>query len=127
MGEDSIENFFKNRLVVTGVSKDYIKKSDMFVQYQLCCNDNSQRCQPRSTLYNRLEHIGVRLHDKQLHGCDIFRGVKINTFVKEEIDDDDENEQIEKQKIEIQKLKEEIAKLKQDYIVLEESYLNANT
>ncbi len=74
-GEDSIQNFFNRLVNKTGNEKDYIKRSELFETYMRFCNKNSQRCQPRSSLFNRIEQIGVL--KSTLHGLDIYRGVKV--------------------------------------------------
>lgn len=73
--EDSIESFCKYRVQQTGNSKDTVKRTDLFESYKQYCNDNSQRCQPRSTLYSRLEHM--KIQTSTLHGIDIYRGIKV--------------------------------------------------
>jgi P4 family phage/plasmid primase-like protien len=74
-GEDSIQNFFNRLLIKTGNDKDFIKRSELFEHYMKFCNKNSQRCQPRSSLFNRIEQLGVL--KSTLHGLDIFRGITV--------------------------------------------------
>ena len=89
-GEDSIKTFFDRMLILTKNPKDTIKKTDLFEPYRQFCNDNSQRCQPRSSFFNRLEQIGVS--KTVLHGYDVFRCVKLNLEDLEKDDEDLEKE-----------------------------------
>ena len=74
-GEDSIKTFFDRILKKTNNNKDTVSKSLMFDTYRKFCTDNSQRCQPRSSLFNRLDQIGIK--KTVLHGYDVFRGVSL--------------------------------------------------
>lgn len=88
-GEDSIKTFMDRFVHKTENTKDYITKNIMFDTYRQFCNDNSQRCQPRSSLFNRLEQIGIKISDKKLHGYDVFRFVKLELEDNEEYDEND--------------------------------------
>jgi len=115
--EDSIEAFFKYRCIFTKKSSDYIKRSELFELYKQYCNENSQRCQPRSTLYARLGHL--KIETCVLHGLDIYRGIKIkmnadtdepNPFDNGIIDEDKET--IKRQAQQIEELKKQLEELK---------------
>ena len=54
-GEDSIKTFFDRFLKITKNHKDTHTKLQLFETYRQYCNDNSQRCQPRSSLFNQEE------------------------------------------------------------------------
>jgi uncharacterized coiled-coil protein SlyX len=43
--------------------------------YQEYCNNNSQRCRPRSTLWKRLDDL--KIINATLDGYDIFRGIRV--------------------------------------------------
>lgn len=73
--EDSIESFFNNRILFTKDNKDSMRKNELFNTYQEYCKENSQRCQPRSTMFNRLNH--KKLETSKLHGYDVYRGIKL--------------------------------------------------
>ena len=116
-GEDSIETFLTRFIKMTDSTGDYIKRSELFEQYQSFCNENSQRCQPRSTLFQRLSHKG--LEKSTLHGYDIYRKIKC-TFGLSSITEDatdykalfhEEQKRRIKAEHENQKLKLEIKKL----------------
>lgn len=77
--EDSIETFITRFITKTNDQKDYIKRSILFETYQNFCKKNSQRCQPRSSLYNRLEHLGFVT--KTLDGYDVFRFIKCSWII----------------------------------------------
>ena len=91
-GEDSIASFFKHGLKFTDDKKDYIRKNVLFEVYKNYCNQNSQRCQPRSTLYNRLTHM--KYSSTKLNGYDVYRNMKL--VLATEIDDEDYNNGIDK-------------------------------
>ena len=76
--EDSIKTFIDRKLTITKSNSDIIKKNTLFEAYKSFCNNNSQRCQPRSNLFNRLEQI--RLNISVLHGYDVYRGIKLVTL-----------------------------------------------
>lgn len=75
---DSITSFLTSKLIVTGNDKDYIRKADMVRVYQAYCNENSQRCKPRSTLFKRMDDIQVR--STKLDGYEVYRGVRIKEY-----------------------------------------------
>jgi P4 family phage/plasmid primase-like protien len=75
--EDSIETYFERVIKITNNQKDVIKKTDFFENYKMFCNLNSQRCLARSSFFQRLSQKNINLHDKPLHGCDVYRGVKV--------------------------------------------------
>lgn len=81
--EDLIESFIETKLVATGNDKDYVKRGQIFELYKAYCNSNSQRCKPRSILFNRLSDINVKLAKKD--GYDVYRGIKIKGL--EDVDD----------------------------------------
>jgi len=89
--EDSIETFLKRFISITKNEKDYIRKKNIFETYKSFCDTNSQRCQPRSSLFNRLEHLKVET--KVLHGYDVFRKIKCsyNKSCEDEDDEDDKD------------------------------------
>jgi len=92
--EDSIKTFLERKLIITKNNADIIKKNTLFEAYKSFCNNNSQRCQPRSNLFNRLEHLG--LNTIILHGYDVYRCLKLVSLDSEFdvgiFDDDDEQE-----------------------------------
>jgi hypothetical protein len=88
--EDSIETFLKRFISITKNEKDYIRKKNIFETYKSFCDTNSQRCQPRSSLFNRLEHLKVET--KVLHGYDVFRKIKCSYNKSCEDEDEDEEE-----------------------------------
>jgi P4 family phage/plasmid primase-like protien len=75
--EDSIKTFTDRKMQITNNKSDVVKKNTIFEAYKDFCNDNSQRCQPRSNLFNRLEHLGIKT--SLLHGYDVYRGIKLLT------------------------------------------------
>jgi hypothetical protein len=75
------------KIKITKNQKDVIKKKDLVESYQLFCSENSQRCQPRSSLFNRLEQVGIDLSDEKLHNYDVYRGIQI---INNEEDNDKE-------------------------------------
>ena len=87
--EDSIETFLKRFISITKNEKDYIRKKNIFETYKSFCDTNSQRCQPRSSLFNRLEHLKVET--KVLHGYDVFRKIKCSYNKSCEDEDEDED------------------------------------
>lgn len=82
--EDSIESFLEKRLKVTNNKKDFIRRGALFDLYKLFCNANSQRCKPRSTLFNRL--ADMKIMSSTLDGYDVFRGI----IISEEKEDTEE-------------------------------------
>jgi hypothetical protein len=103
--QDSITSFLKNKIVITDNDKDYIKRKEVVDIYQKYCNDNTQRCQPRSTLFKRFDDLKIRI--ATLHGYDVYRGIKIINSVKQEINDEDYDNGIEKVDYSIKVTKEE--------------------
>ena len=96
--EDSIETFLKRFISITKNEKDYIRKKNIFETYKSFCDTNSQRCQPRSSLFNRLEHLKVET--KVLHGYDVFRKIKCSYNKScEDEDEDDEEDAVVDEKI----------------------------
>ena len=75
MSEDSIESFLKNKITRTDNSKDLIRRKELFEAYKDYCNDNSQRCQPRSTLFNRMQHLKFESYTKD--GYDVYRYIQL--------------------------------------------------
>jgi P4 family phage/plasmid primase-like protien len=102
---DSITSFLKNKIVISGNDKDYIKRKDVVDIYQKYCNDNTQRCQPRSTLFKRFDDLKIRV--ATLHGYDIYRGIKIINHEIQEINDEDYDHGIEKIDYSVKVTKEE--------------------
>jgi hypothetical protein len=91
--QDSITSFLKNKITISGNDKDYIKRKEVVDIYQKYCNDNTQRCQPRSTLFKRFDDLKIRI--ATLHGYDVYRGIKIINSEKQEINDEDYNNGVE--------------------------------
>jgi hypothetical protein len=122
--EDSIKTFTDRKLIITNNKSDIIKKNNLFEAYKAFCNNNSQRCQPRSSLFNRLEHL--RLTTSILHGYDVYRGIKL-AILDNELDqglfDEDEQPQINYEELylnsqkEIDELKSKIKLLESQKIV----------
>ena len=73
--EDSIKTFTDRKISVTNIKTDIVKKNTIFESYKTFCNNNSQRCQPRSNLFNRLEHL--KITTSVLNGYDVYRGIKL--------------------------------------------------
>jgi putative DNA primase/helicase len=80
--EDSIESFISAKCVITNNEKDYIRKLLLFDAYKAYCTSNSQRCKPRSTLFNRLADKNVELKLKGKDGYDVYRGIQIKLDVR---------------------------------------------
>jgi hypothetical protein len=87
-GSDSIQNFFERLVIKTTNTKDFIKRSELFDKYMNFCNKNSQRCQPRSSLFNRIEEYGAV--KSTLHGLDGYRCIKVKELDFIELDEEDE-------------------------------------
>lgn len=140
-GEDSIETFITRFLKITESTGDYVKRSELFEHYQSFCNENSQRCQPRSTLFQRLSHKG--LEKSTLKGYDIYRKIKCmyggnaipedatdyKALFEEErkrrIDAENENQKL---KLEIKKINEVRTKERDTYItnlILQENIIKS--
>ena len=77
--EDSITTFINRMLVVTEDKKDFIKKGQLFENYQAFCIDNSQKCHRRSELFDRLKE--KRFITSVKDGYDVYRKVKLNTVL----------------------------------------------
>ena len=87
---DSIKTFIDRKIKITENVKDVIKKKDMVEYYFSFCNENSQRKQPRSSLFNRLNQINIYLSEKKLNNYDVYRGIQfINDENNDENDDQD--------------------------------------
>lgn len=103
-GEDSIQSFFDNKCEFTGNKKDYIKLKPLMDIYQQYANENSQRCQKRSTLYTRLEAI-KGITKTILDGYDVYRGIKIIESKQQTEDNDldsgitEDNNELDKDEI----------------------------
>lgn len=119
-GEDSIETFITRFIPKTDNDKDITRRKELFEKYQLFCNKNSQRCQHRSTLYNRLQHMNINSYT--LDGYDIFRYLKCtfkkddntgNMFINNNKDDEYEklNELYEKKDKQLEEALERLNKL----------------
>jgi P4 family phage/plasmid primase-like protien len=111
--EDSIEKFIKQFVTHSDNSKHYIKRKAIFEKYKSFCDANSQRCQPRSTLFNRLEHLKFPV--STLDGYDVYRNIKCSF---DELDEDDTNDSMfgksnesKRLKLRIQELEEQIKQL----------------
>lgn len=120
--EDSIKTFTDRKIITTDDKNDYLKKNEIFEAYKTFCNNNSQRCQPRSSLFNRLEHLNLKT--SLLNGYDVYRCVKLvydDPFGDLDTDITDEEspptidyEDLYKKSLdEIKELKEQIKKLQQ--------------
>lgn len=86
--EDAITSFLKHKIKITTDSKKYIKKAELFEIFRKYCNENSLRCDPRSTLYNRFKEKGIET--TKLNGYDVYRKVEIIYY--DETDEDDPTE-----------------------------------
>jgi hypothetical protein len=73
---DSIESFIKRRIIKTDVYEDTLKKNELFDSYKTFCNENSQRCIARTTLWARISQLGI--NTRPLHGYDVYYGIKID-------------------------------------------------
>ena len=78
--EDSIKSFCKTKLVITNNYDDYIRKKVLFQSYNTYCDKNSQRCKPRSTLFNRLSDM--KISTRNLDGYDVYYGIKVTPDVE---------------------------------------------
>jgi len=114
--EDSIKTFIDRKLKITNDKNDKITKSELFKVYNTFCNDNSQRCQPRSSLFNRLEHMNITT--SVLDGYDIYRGLSVVDIINEDESPfdigitDKRDELIKKLQEENEQLKAELEKFK---------------
>ena len=91
--EDSITSFIDSQLIITSNDKDFERRGVLFDIYKLYCNNNSQRCKPRSTLFKRLEDLKVRIIKKD--GYDVYRGLKVRTETKKEEPEEEAEEEPE--------------------------------
>lgn len=119
--EDAITSFFKYALEFTDNKSDYIKKSDLFEHFKQYCNDNSLRCDPRSSLYARLmEH---KMLTVKYNGYDVYRCMKMRKNIEEVNNEEAYEYGVNKKdqsintnmflQSENDKLKEEVARLKE--------------
>ena len=92
---DSITSFLKYRVKFTKDVKDKVAPVDMFKIYQKYCQDTSKQCKPRTTLYNRLEHLKVV--KKIYNGYPSFHYIKIIHEDDEEENNDEDIKEKEKQ------------------------------
>jgi hypothetical protein len=79
MQQDSIETFITRLIKVTKNKNDSCRKNELFENYKTFCNSNSQRCQPTTSLWQRLgqmQNIGVTT--SVLNGYDVYRGLIIS-------------------------------------------------
>ena len=84
---DSIKTFIDRKIKITKNNKDVITKKEMVDSYFNFCDGNYQRKQPKTSLYARLEQVGIKKSLTRLHNYDVYRGIKIIDDV-----DDDEND-----------------------------------
>ena len=84
---DSIKTFIDRKIKITKNNKDVITKKEMVDSYFSFCDGNYQRKQPKTSLYARLEQVGIKKSLTRLHNYDVYRGIKIIDDV-----DDDEND-----------------------------------
>jgi putative DNA primase/helicase len=89
-GSDSILNFFERLVIKTNNKKDFIKRSSLFEHYMQFCNKNSQRCQPRSSLFNRIEEYGAI--KSTLHGLDGYRCIDVKDLDLIELEEEEQTE-----------------------------------
>lgn len=96
--QDSISTFMDRFIKKTNNAKDKIRRSYLFELYSHFCNANSQRCQPRSTFFDRLRH--EKISTVKLDGFDCFKFI-VCKYRKDGIQDsDDEEEEEEEEKSE---------------------------
>lgn len=76
--EDSIESFINTKCIITNNKKDFIRRGMLFEAYRSFCNSNSQRCKPRSTLFNRIDMPDMNVMMIKMDGYDVYRGIQIN-------------------------------------------------
>ena len=121
--EDSIETFINRFVTATPNRSDYIKSKEIFDMYNNFCNENSQRCQPRSTLYNRLEHM--KFNTSILHGINVYRNIKCTYNQKQREEngfiDDEENDEIKHANQKIKELEKIIEQLKKENNILKKN------
>jgi len=97
--EDSIESFINTKCIITNNKKDFIRRGLLFEGYRAFCNSNSQRCKPRSTLFNRLADMNIVMSRRD--GYDIYKGIQINT-------EDEDKDEFHFDKVNLKKKKKEV-------------------
>ena len=85
---DSIKTFIDRKIKITKNNKDVITKKEMVDSYFNFCDGNYQRKQPKTSLYARLEQVGIKKSLTRLHNYDVYRGIQIIDGVE----DNGENE-----------------------------------
>ena len=112
---DSIETFIKRQLVKTGNDKHTITKNSLFEAYKIFCNNNSQRCITRSTLWARMSQNGFLT--RCLHGYDVYTGFTLKSEIDASTSDcldygikNEKDELIESLQKEIEELKSKLMK-----------------
>ena len=116
--QDSIASFVSRKLEITKDNADYCRKNDLFESYKMFCNDNSQRCQPRSSLWQRMDQLMSKgIKSSTLNGYDVYRCVKIkdnNHEGENDLDNGVENncEETNDLQSKVKEQEEEIARLK---------------
>lgn len=121
LSEDSINMFIKLYCKKTDRKADTVTKKQIHDAYVNFCNETSKRRQKLSNLEARLEHSGIKLREKLLHGLQVYEFLLLSDapleYEKEEDNDKvdeyaelkkkfDEQEQI------IQRLTRELEELK---------------
>ena len=84
---DSIKTFIERKIKVTNNQKDVIYKKDIVDYYFTFCVKNEQRKQVRTSLFERLNQVGIFLSEKKLNNYDVYRCIQYIVDV-----DDDEND-----------------------------------
>jgi hypothetical protein len=69
---DSIKTFIERKIKITKNQKDVISKKDIVDYYFAFCQNNSQRPQGRSSLFERLNQVGIFLSEKKLNNYDVY-------------------------------------------------------
>lgn len=117
--QDSIASFVSRKLEITKDKADYCRKNDLFDSYKIFCNDNSQRCQPRSSLWQRMDQLMSKgIKSSTLNGYDVYRCVKIKDNIDEAKESDLDNgventcEELTNLQTKVKEQEDEIAKLK---------------
>ena len=85
--DDSVTSYIGNKLSITNDSKDYIRRGQLFEDYKAYCNDNSQRCKPRSTFFKRMDDLKIQISKKD--GYDVYRGLALKQMTQKQSDDDE--------------------------------------
>jgi hypothetical protein len=86
---DSIKTFIERKIKVTNNQKDVIYKKDIVDYYFTFCVKNEQRKQVRTSLFERLNQVGIFLSEKKLNNYDVYRGIQ---YI-DDIDDDENDDQ----------------------------------